>query len=71
QAERGERQMLPPTVATLAALRPFATVAEALAASAGRSMAPVRPTLRLGEDGSVAVELPDGTLAPIPRSMFP
>lgn len=71
QAERGERQMLPPTLATLASLRRFETVAGALAASASRSTAPVRPELRLGPDGSVAVELPDGTLVPIPRSMLP
>jgi hypothetical protein len=31
----------------------------------------VRPELRVGADGSVSVELPDGRLVPIPRSMLP
>jgi 8-oxo-dGTP pyrophosphatase MutT (NUDIX family) len=70
-AQRGERKMLPPTVATLASLQGFATVADALAASDGRSLAPVRPELRIGTDGSVAVELPDGTTVPIPSSLLP
>jgi 8-oxo-dGTP pyrophosphatase MutT (NUDIX family) len=69
QAQRGERQLLPPTVATLASLLPFATVADALASSDTRPLDPVRPELRLGEDGSVAVELPDGTVVPIPSGM--
>jgi 8-oxo-dGTP pyrophosphatase MutT (NUDIX family) len=70
-AQRGERKMLPPTVATLGSLQGFATVADALAASDGRSLAPVRPELRIGTDGSVAVELPDGTTVPIPSSLLP
>jgi 8-oxo-dGTP pyrophosphatase MutT (NUDIX family) len=71
QARRGKRQMLPPTMATLASLLPFPAVAEALASSDTRSLDPIRPEIRIGADGSVSVELPDGTLVPIPRSMLP
>jgi 8-oxo-dGTP pyrophosphatase MutT (NUDIX family) len=70
QAQRRERQVLPPTMATLASLLPFTSVADVIAASATRELAPVRPVLRV-EGESVAVELPDGTLVPIPRSMLP
>jgi 8-oxo-dGTP pyrophosphatase MutT (NUDIX family) len=69
QAQRGTRQVLPPTIATLASLLPFTTVAEALGSSDSRSLDPVRPELRIGDDGSVAVELPDGTIVPIPSGM--
>jgi 8-oxo-dGTP pyrophosphatase MutT (NUDIX family) len=71
QAQRGERKMLPPTMATLASLAQFSTVAEVLAASGERRLDAVRPQVRVGEDGSVAVELPDGSLVPIPQSMLP
>ncbi len=70
QARRGERKLLPPTIITLASLLPFGSVAEVLAASEGRRLDPVRPEIRIGEDGSVAVELPDGTVLPIPPGMF-
>jgi 8-oxo-dGTP pyrophosphatase MutT (NUDIX family) len=69
EAQRGERKMLPPTLSTLASLAGFATVADVLGASGERSLDPVRPQVRVGEDGSVAVELPDGTLVPIPKGM--
>jgi 8-oxo-dGTP pyrophosphatase MutT (NUDIX family) len=71
QAQRGERGMLPPTISTLAALVAYPTVAEVLAASAQRSLDAVRPEIRLGADGTVSVELPDGTVVPIPQSMLP
>ncbi|MDT4925442.1 MAG: hypothetical protein QOG01_3155 [Pseudonocardiales bacterium] len=71
QAQRGERKMLPPTLTTLASLVSFGTVSEALASSDSRSLDPVRPEIRIGADGAVAVELPDGSLVPIPRSMLP
>ena len=70
QAQRGERKMLPPTIMTLASLLPFGSVAEVLAAAEARDVDAVRPEIRLGEDGSVAVELPDGTTLPIPPGMF-
>ena len=70
QVQRGERQMLPPTIVTLASLLPFGSVAEVLAASDARDLDAVRPEIRLGEDGSVAVELPDGTVLPIPPGML-
>jgi 8-oxo-dGTP pyrophosphatase MutT (NUDIX family) len=71
QARRGERKMLPPTMTTLASLAAFGTVAEVLASSSSRQLDPVRPELRIADDGSVAVELPDGSVVPIPRSMLP
>lgn len=71
QAQRGERGMLPPTIMTLASLLPYASVAEVLAASADRVLDPVRPEIRFGNDGSIQVELPDGTVLPIPRGMVP
>jgi len=69
EAGRGERRMLPPTVATLASLADLGTVAGVLAASAGRSLEPVRPTIRVDGDQIVA-ELPDGTSFVLPKSMF-
>jgi 8-oxo-dGTP pyrophosphatase MutT (NUDIX family) len=70
QALRGERSMLPPTILTLRSLEQYASVADVLLASAARVLDPVRP--RLHVDGeSVTVELPDGAVFPIPRSMLP
>jgi 8-oxo-dGTP pyrophosphatase MutT (NUDIX family) len=71
QATRGERKMLPPTMTTLVSLQQYGSVAEALAAGAERRLDPIRPELRIADDGSVAVELPDGSVVPIPRSMLP
>lgn len=71
QAQRGEREMLPPTISTLASLLAYPTVAEVLTASAQRSLEAVRPEIKLGADGSVAVQLPDGTVVPIPQSLLP
>ena len=70
QAERGERGLLPPTLATLAGLRAFGAVDDVLTAAADRCVEPTRPVLRWSADGAPAVELPDGSLVPIPRSMF-
>lgn len=69
QAERGERGLLPPTRITLGEIRQFATVAEVLASAAARIVEPTRPVLRWDGDAP-AVELPDGSLVPLPRSMF-
>jgi 8-oxo-dGTP pyrophosphatase MutT (NUDIX family) len=71
QAQRGQRRLLPPTMSTLVSLTRFDTVDEVVAASAERDLAPVEPQLRIAADGSVSVELPDGTLVPIPESMVP
>ena len=66
QAQRGERGLMPPTLVTLSSLLAFGSVAEVTAAAETRDLAPVRPQVRI--DGqSVAVELPDGTLVPIPQ----
>jgi 8-oxo-dGTP pyrophosphatase MutT (NUDIX family) len=69
QAERGERGLLPPTLVTLAGIRQFGTVAAVVAAAGTRVIEPVCPTLRWNGDVP-AVELPDGSLVAIPRSMF-
>ncbi|MBB5939490.1 8-oxo-dGTP pyrophosphatase MutT (NUDIX family) [Streptomyces zagrosensis] len=49
--DQGELLMMPPTISTLRQLVPYATAADALAASAGRDLTPVlaRATLRDGE----------------------
>ena len=70
QLSRGERGMLPPTIATLASLVPFATVAEVFAAAAARSLDPVQPEIRV-EGERVIAELPDGSTFELPRSLFP
>lgn len=69
EARRGERRMLPPTVATLASLVGHGTVADVLAASAGRSLDPIQPTIRVDGEHLVA-ELADGTTFTLPASMF-
>lgn len=65
QAQRGERQLLPPTMLTLVGLADCATVAEVLTLADTNTLAPTRPNLIIGEDKSVAVELPDGRVIPI------
>jgi 8-oxo-dGTP pyrophosphatase MutT (NUDIX family) len=69
-AQRGERMMLPPTLATLASLLPFATVAEALAAADSRPLEAIRPSIRVEDDGRVIAHLPDGASVEIPRAML-
>ncbi|MDQ2748939.1 MAG: NUDIX domain-containing protein [Actinomycetota bacterium] len=71
QAQRGERMMLPPTLATLASLVPHATVASALAAASARSLDPVRPRIRVADSGAVFADLPDGSSVSIPRPRIP
>ncbi len=56
--------MMPPTISVLRSLLPFATVADVLAAAAGRSLEPIRPRLRSGVAG-LYVELEDGTTVPL------
>lgn len=70
QAQRGERKVLPPTMMTLASLLPFATVAEVLDAAESRSLDAVRPEIRLNDDGTVGVALPDGTFIAVNPDMF-
>ena len=71
QAQRGERQLLPPTLTTLASLLPFASVAEALAAADSRPLDAIRPDIALTDDGRVVARMPDGTTVEIPKSMLP
>jgi 8-oxo-dGTP pyrophosphatase MutT (NUDIX family) len=70
QAQRGERKVLPPTMMTLASLLPFGMVGEVLDAAEARSLDPVRPEIKVADDGSVSVELPDGTVFNVPPGMF-
>ncbi|MGP2438440.1 NUDIX hydrolase [Streptomyces sp. JW3] len=55
--DRGELLMMPPTIATLRALTPYGTAAEALAAAAGRDLTPVLARARL-VDGEIVLSWP-------------
>jgi 8-oxo-dGTP pyrophosphatase MutT (NUDIX family) len=66
EGRRGVRGLLPPTAVTLASLVGYRSVAEALDGAAGRRLDPVRPVLVKTEDGT-AVQLPDGSVLPLPR----
>jgi hypothetical protein len=48
--DRGELLMMPPTIATLRQLAPYATADEALAAAPGRDMTAVLARARLEDD---------------------
>lgn len=69
QARRGERGMLPPTVMTLAALEPYGTVADALAAAPTDSIEAIRPDIHVEGDKIIA-ELPGGVRVELPKSMY-
>jgi 8-oxo-dGTP pyrophosphatase MutT (NUDIX family) len=69
QAQRGELGLLPPTLVTLSSIAEFAAVDEVLAAAGERSLEPVQPVIRLDGD-DLRVELSDGRLMPIPRSLL-
>jgi 8-oxo-dGTP pyrophosphatase MutT (NUDIX family) len=69
QAQRGELGLLPPTLVTLSSIAGFATVDDVLAAADERSLEPVQPVIRL-DGADLQVELPDGRLMPIPRSLL-
>lgn len=69
QAQRGERGLLPPTIATLAALQPFGTVAEVLAAADSRPLEAISPDIRVEGDRIIA-ELPGGETIELPRALF-
>ncbi|MFF8844877.1 NUDIX hydrolase [Streptomyces sp. NPDC015127] len=55
--DKGELLMMPPTIATLRTLRPYATAAQALEAAAGQDMTPVLAEARL-EGGEVVLSWP-------------
>ena len=69
QATAGTRGLLPPTLVTLHSLLPFACVADVLDGSAERSLGPIEPVLRPAHEPP-SVELPDGTLVPVPAGLF-
>ncbi|GAA2429937.1 hypothetical protein GCM10010405_10950 [Streptomyces macrosporus] len=50
--DRGELTMMPPTIATLRQLQPYADAAAALAAAEGRDLTPVLARATLEEDGA-------------------
>ena len=70
QAQRGERGLLPPTMATLASLVPFDSVAAAMATADERSLDPISPDISRGADGAIIAAMPDGTTFTLPESMF-
>jgi 8-oxo-dGTP pyrophosphatase MutT (NUDIX family) len=70
QAQRGERGLLPPTLATLTSLVAFDSVAAAMATAESRSLEPINPTIRRAPGGGVVAELPDGTSFTLPASLF-
>ncbi|MGW7354547.1 NUDIX hydrolase [Streptomyces sp. NPDC054784] len=55
--DRGELMMMPPTIATLRRLQPYATAADALAAAAEQDLAPVLAQARL-ESGEIVLSWP-------------
>ncbi|MFR9789984.1 NUDIX hydrolase [Streptomyces sp. MB22_4] len=55
--DRGELLMMPPTIAALRELLPYATAAEALTAAAARDLTPVQATARL-QDGEIVLSWP-------------
>jgi 8-oxo-dGTP pyrophosphatase MutT (NUDIX family) len=60
--EARTRVLMTPTMTVLTNIAPYATVAEVLAAAAGRSLEPVRPQLVFDESGRRLLKMPDGTL---------
>ncbi|MFD6419282.1 NUDIX hydrolase [Streptomyces sp. NPDC060194] len=56
--ERGEYLMMPPTVATLRQLLPYASAAEVLAAAANRDLTPVLARARITDGGEVVLSWP-------------
>ena len=66
EGERGERILMPPTVAVLQSVSAYPTVSGVLAAADARDLAPVAPVLRRDLEG-LSIVLADGTTVPLPR----
>lgn len=64
---RGERPMLPPTVATLIEMSGFGTVEQVLVAAAVRRIVAIEPVLRRDSSGVLVAELGDGAVLPVPE----
>jgi 8-oxo-dGTP pyrophosphatase MutT (NUDIX family) len=60
-AKRGERMLMPPTVAMLRSIADNVSAAEVLAASASQSLVAVRPVLEVDDEGQLWTVQPDGT----------
>jgi 8-oxo-dGTP pyrophosphatase MutT (NUDIX family) len=60
--DRGEHDLVPPTIAMLKSILSYSTVAEVIAGATGRSLEPVLPVIRVDENGARVLELPDGTV---------
>jgi 8-oxo-dGTP pyrophosphatase MutT (NUDIX family) len=65
EGERGARQLLPPTLATLTVLASYPRVADVLAAAGERTLSPIEPRIRV-LDGVRYVELPNGATVRMP-----
>jgi 8-oxo-dGTP pyrophosphatase MutT (NUDIX family) len=63
---RGERPMLPPTVATLTEISRYSHATDVVQAAAGRQVKPVQPVLRKSEDGVWVADFGNGNVIPLP-----
>jgi 8-oxo-dGTP pyrophosphatase MutT (NUDIX family) len=59
--ESGERDLMPPTLSVLDAIGQYASVAEVVAAAAGRSLEPVSPVIEEDADGLFWAVMADGS----------
>ena len=66
EGERGERILMPPTLAVLQSVSAYPTVSAVLAAADAQDLTPVAPVLRRDADG-MCIVLADGTMVPLPR----
>lgn len=65
EVDQGSRAALPPTLVTLREIAGYRTVADVLAAAAGRRITPITPEVERHADGA-RVRLPDGDAMELP-----
>jgi 8-oxo-dGTP pyrophosphatase MutT (NUDIX family) len=70
QYGRGERPMLPPTVATLTEVSRYRTSAEVLGAAARRDISPIQPVIRRDDAGALVADLGNGAVIELPDSFI-